>query len=124
MHQKATLTCIFFFFMLFFTTTVITVLSLYFNQKAFGDGLTQENLPPASVGNRQASLFVKVNPPILTTDNRQDAFMQFRLFDEKNNRTIQHVTYEITITKGINATSSSSSTQQQQQPLLQDFFHA
>ena len=123
MHQKATLTCIFFFFMLFFTTTVITVLSLYFNQKAFGDGLTQENLPPASVGNRQASLFVKVNPPILTTDNRQDAFMQFRLFDAKNNQTIQHVTYEITITKGINATSSSS-TQQQQQPLLQDFFHA
>ena len=122
MHQKATLTCIFFFFMLFFTTTVITVLSLYFNQKAFGDGLTQENLPPASVGNRQASLFVKVNPPILTTDNRQDAFMQFRLFDEKNNQTIQHVTYEITITKGINATSSSST--QQQQPLLQDFFHA
>ena len=82
MHQKAILTCIFFFFfMLFFATTIIT--ALYFNQKAFGDGLTQENLPPASVGNRQASLFVKVNPPILTTDNRQDAFMQFRLFDAK-----------------------------------------
>src|ERR671923_2327808 len=98
-------------------------LSYYYNfsQKAYADGLTQENLPPASVGNRKASLFVKVNPPILTTDNRQNAFMQFRLFDAKNNQTIQHVTYEITITKGINATSSST---QQQQPLLQDFFHA
>src|ERR687887_2396056 len=111
MHQKATLTCIFFFFMLFFTTTVITVLSLYFNQKAFGDGLTQENLPPASVGNRQASLFVKVNPPILTTDNRQNAYMQFRLFDANNNQTIQHVTYEITVNKGtlLSTVSSSSS---------------
>ena len=41
------------------------------NQKAYADGLTQENLPPATVGNRKASLFVKVNPPILTTDNNR-----------------------------------------------------
>src|ERR671931_1905665 len=101
--------------LLFFVVLLLLSLTIpnYPNQKAYADGLTQENLPPASVGNRQASLFVKVNPPILTTDNRQDAFMQFRLFDEKNNRTIQHVTYEITITKGINATSSSSTQQQQ-----------
>src|ERR687883_46094 len=84
-----------------------------FNQKAYADGLTQENLPPASVGNRKASLFVKVNPPILTSDNKQDAYMQFRLFDANNNKTIQHVTYEITITRGtttaaVAATASSS----------------
>ena len=78
----------------------ISFIPQYFNQKAYADGLTQENLPPASVGNRQASLFVKVNPPFLTTDNRQDAYMQFRLFDANNNQTIQHVTYEITVTKG------------------------
>ena len=93
----------------------------YFNQKAYADGLTQENLPPASVGNRQASLFVKVNPPFLTTSNRQDAYMQFRLFDANNNQTIQHVTYEITVTKGTTSLSSSSSNQK---PLLRDFFHA
>jgi hypothetical protein len=87
-------------------------------QKAYADGLTQENLPPATVGNRQASLFVKVNPPILTTDNRQNAYMQFRLFDANNNQTIQHVTYEITVTRG---TSSSSSNEK---PLMRDFFHA
>ena len=90
-----------------------------FNQKAYADGLTQENLPPASVGNRKASLFIKVNPPILTTDNRQDAYMQFRLFDANNNQTIQHVTYQITVTRG--ATESSSINQK---PLLRDFFHA
>jgi hypothetical protein len=77
-------------------------------------------LPPASVGNRKASLFVKVNPPILTTDNRQDAYMQFRLFDANNNKTIQHVTYEITVTRGATETSSSIN----QKPLLRDFFHA
>src|SRR5919202_388454 len=88
-------------------------------RKAYADGLTQENLPPASVGNRKASLFVKVNPPILTSDNRQDAYMQFRLFDANNNKTIQHVTYQITVTRG--ATESSSINQK---PLLLDFFHA
>jgi hypothetical protein len=88
-------------------------------RKAYADGLTQENLPPASVGNRKASLFVKVNPPILTTDNRQDAYMQFRLFDANNNKTIQHVTYEITVTRGTTETSSIN-----RKPLLRDFFHA
>jgi hypothetical protein len=88
-------------------------------RKTYADGLTQENLPPASVGNRKASLFVKVNPPILTSDNRQDAYMQFRLFDANNNKTIQHVTYQITVTRG--ATESSSINQK---PLLLDFFHA
>src|SRR5918911_3842633 len=88
-------------------------------RKAYADGLTQENLPPASVGNRKASLFVKVNPPILTSDNKQDAYMQFRLFDANNNQTIQHVTYQITVTRG--ATESSSINQK---PLLLDFFHA
>ena len=53
----------------------------FFNQKANADGLSQENLPPASVGNRQASLYLKVNPPVLTTGAAQNAYMQFRLFD-------------------------------------------
>src|SRR5919197_4609272 len=103
-----------------------------FSQKAYGDGLTQENLPPASIGNRKASLFVKVSPPILTTDKRQNAYMQFRLFDANNNQTIQHVTYEITVNKGtllsLSSSSSSSSfpssSSSGQKPLLRDFFHA
>ncbi|MGB6531443.1 MAG: hypothetical protein WBF33_25325 [Candidatus Nitrosopolaris sp.] len=89
----------------------------YVNQKANADGLTQENLPPASVGNRQLSLYLKVNPPILTTAASHSAYMQFRLFDTSNNQTIQHVTYLITVTRG---TSSSK----MQKPLLVDFFHA
>ena len=89
----------------------------FFNQKVYADGLSQENLPPASIGNRQASLYLKVNPPVLTTAAAQNAYMQFRLFDANNNQTIQHVTYEITVTRG---TSSST----REKPLLLDFFHA
>lgn len=91
------------------------------DRKAYADGLTQENLPPATVGSRKASLFVKVNPPILTTDNRQSAYLQLRLFDANNNETIQHVTYQITVTKG---TDSSTSSLSGERPLLRDFFHA
>jgi hypothetical protein len=110
-HQNISLTFVSFGIVTLLLLLLITFMSgilprytLY--QKAYADGLTQENLPPATVGNRQASLFVKVNPPILTTDNRQNAYMQFRLFDANNNQTIQHVTYEIAVTRG---TSSSPS---------------
>ena len=99
----------------------------YFYQKAYADGLTQENLPPATVGNRQASLFVKVSPPILvsTSTNKQDTYMQFRLFDANNNQTIQHVTYDISVFRGASGSSaSSSSSSSADKPLLRDFFHA
>ena len=92
-----------------------------FNQKAYADGLTQENLPPASVGGRQLSLYLKVSPPILTTAASHNAYMQFRLFDATNNQTIQHVTYQITVTRGASTTTLGALTQK---PLLLDFFHA
>ncbi len=84
---------------------------------AFADGLTQENLPPASLGDRQGSLFVKISPPIYTTESKGNAFMQFRLFDAKTNETVQHVTYDIALSKGANPTKG-------EKPLLRDFFHA
>jgi hypothetical protein len=87
----------------------------FFNQKAYADGLTQENLPPVSVGNRQMSLYLKVNPPILTPAAAHNAYMQFRLFDAANNNTIQHVTYKITV-----GTASSLT----EKPLFQDSFHS
>ncbi|MDW0252380.1 MAG: hypothetical protein QOA17_11330, partial [Nitrososphaeraceae archaeon] len=41
-------------------------------QDVFGAGLTAENLPPATVGDREASLFVKISPPILTTESKEN----------------------------------------------------
>ncbi|MFB5605266.1 MAG: peptidase [Nitrosarchaeum sp.] len=65
----------------------------------YGDGLTQENLPPASVGNREASLFIKISPPIITKDTTDDKFLQLRLFDAKTGETIQHTSFFVTVDK-------------------------
>jgi hypothetical protein len=96
---------------------VFTIQYCFLNQKVYADGLTQENVPPVSVGNRQVSLYIKVNPPILTTAAAHNAYMQFRLFNPVDNDTIQHVTYGITVTRG----TSSSLTEK---PLLLDSFHS
>jgi hypothetical protein len=103
-------------FNLIFSLSIIYIFLL--NQKAYADGLTQENLPPATIGNRKASLFVKVSPPILTTDTKGNTYIQLRLFDANNNQTIQHVTYDITVTKGTSQAGPST------KPILRDFFHA
>lgn len=87
-----------------FTFSVILVFSIVAiglpNQKAFADGLTTETFS-ASLGDRQAELLVKVNPPILTDANRNDAYMLLRLYDANNNETIKFTTFIITVEKGV-----------------------
>lgn len=84
----------------------VTQTYYYFSfERAYADGLTQENLPPASLGDRDGSLFVKISPPVYTTESKENAFMQFRLFDAKTNETINFVTYDITVRKGANPSS-------------------
>ena len=62
-------------------------------RNAYADGLTQENLPPASFGDRQAALFIKISPPILTKETAKDTSLELKLFDANNGQTIQHVSY-------------------------------
>lgn len=95
---------------------LLVTLGNLISERAYGDGLTAENLPPATVGDRKASLFVKISPPVLTTGSQQNAFLQFRLFDERNNQTIKFVTYEISIRK--------ANTPPESRPLMRDFFQA
>src|SRR6188508_2921498 len=52
--------------------------------QANADGIFEENLPPATVGNRVASLYTKISPPILTSDTMQNAFFQLELFYSKD----------------------------------------
>ena len=66
---------------------------------AFSDGLFEERLPPASVGDREASLYTKINPPILTSDTKENAFFELRLFDAKTDETIKFVSYFIAVEK-------------------------
>jgi hypothetical protein len=99
-----------------FSLVSLGAFGVYIPPIIYGDGLTAENLPPATVGDREASLFVKISPPILTTESKENAFLQFRLYDERDNQTIKFVTYEIAIRK--------ASAPQDSKPLLRDFFHA
>ena len=68
-------------------------------QQAIADGLFEESLPPATVGDRVASLYTKISPPILTSDTMQNAFFQLRLFDSNTGNNITNVNYFLTITK-------------------------
>ena len=97
------------------TVAISCFLQYLVDDKAYADGLSQESLPPSSIGNRELSIFVKISPSILTTENAKNTYMQFRLFNAANNRTIQHVTYEITVTRGVNSKTEN--------PILIDFFH-
>ena len=78
---------------------LVSITSSVIHFEAYGDGLTMENLPPASVGNRQASLFIQVSPPILTSDTAQDTFLKLRLFDANNNQTITSDSFFVKVTK-------------------------
>ena len=77
--------------------------------QAHGDGFTQENVY-ASVGNRTMAMFIKINPPILTSENLQDRYMELRFFDAKSNHAIKNVSFWINVTKG-------------DQPLMYDLFY-
>ena len=83
---------------------VFAVLSIiaaaYPYQNAFGDGLTSETFS-ATLGDRNAEMLVQVNPPILTDETRDEAYILFRLYDANTNETIPYTTFFISIEKGI-----------------------
>lgn len=85
---------------IFVSFLVITANILIPNlQEAASDGLFEETLPPASVGDRVASLYTKISPAVLTSDTVQNAFFQLRLFDSNTMYNITNVNYFLTINK-------------------------
>ncbi|VVC05758.1 Uncharacterised protein [uncultured archaeon] len=99
----------------FFTLTFSALVSLIVvlsavPYSAYGDGFTMENLPPASVGNRNVQLFIKLTPPIITSDTSQPREIYLRVFDANTNQSIVHDSMFITITK-------------HDQLLMRDLFH-
>ncbi|MDE1766636.1 MAG: hypothetical protein KGI27_10260 [Thaumarchaeota archaeon] len=68
-------------------------------RNAFGDGFAMENLPPASVGNRQVQVFIKLNPTILYSNSGIQPTVFFRWFDANTNETLQHISFFLTVTK-------------------------
>ena len=96
MNQKMTFLFVIQLIAFFITLNILLLDPI---QDALADGLFEENLPPASVGDREASLYTKINPPVLTSDSKKNAFFELRLFDAKTDETIQHVSYFITVEK-------------------------
>ncbi len=78
----------------------LLILPAVAGQRAFADGLFQEHIG-ATLQGRDVNLFIRVNPPILTTETAEDRFLQLRLF-EGNNETIQFTTFGIEIFKVTN----------------------
>jgi len=75
-------------------------------KKAYADGITQETFS-ASLGDRQAELLVKVNPPILTDASKNNAYMLLRLYDAKSNQTIKATTFDLEVEKGVGANAEN-----------------
>ena len=82
-------------------------------RSAHADGLFMEQFS-ASLKGRDARLSVSVNPPILTSENRQDAYVQFRLYDANTNSSLKFATFSITIERGVGENAVR---------LLRDVFH-
>jgi len=96
--------------LLIFILVIFSVAVTIVPHKVYGDGFTQETLSAANIGNRTISVLIKINPPIITSENNQDRYLSFRWFDANTNQTIQHTTFLVLVTK-------------HNQPLVQGLFH-
>jgi predicted secreted protein with PEFG-CTERM motif len=54
----------------------------------------------ATIGNRVITTFIKLNPPIITSDTSGDKFIFLRFFDANTNTTINNVEFFVNVTKG------------------------
>lgn len=73
------------------------IIGISFSQ-AYGHGFGSETLPPVTIGNRNASLTVTVNPPTFDPkDNEHEIVVN--LSDSNSNAVIEHVTYLIELSK-------------------------
>jgi len=76
----------------------LAVVAISFVTPAFGHGMGGETLPPVTVGNRNATLFLNVNPPVFDpNDNEQQISVRF--YDSQTEAVIEHVTYLIEVSK-------------------------
>ena len=67
--------------------------------KTYGDGLSEEQLPPFDIDDKRVVLYTKISPTILTTQNTQDRFIEVRLIDYDTEETVRNVTYLIVLEK-------------------------
>jgi hypothetical protein len=93
------------------TGSLLTVSGIHLFPPVYGHGLSGDMAMPASIGDRLATVRVDMRPAFLLAEAPQDATIEMRFFDTKTDKTIQHVTFFITLNKG-------------ERVLMQDWFHA
>ena len=79
-------------FSLLFAATVSNI------SRAYADGGDRKEIN-ASLKGRDVKLLVKISPPILTSDNLQDASIMFRLYDANTNETIKFTSLFLSVIK-------------------------
>jgi hypothetical protein len=73
------------------------ILAVSITAPTFGHGIGGETLP-VSLGNRNATLFVSVQPSVFDPTNNE-SYLSFRLSDAKTEAVIEHVTYLIELSR-------------------------
>jgi hypothetical protein len=68
-------------------------------QRIYGDGFSNETLPPFSLNGQELILTTKVSPSILTAEDRQDRFFDISVFDYNTEEVIQNTSFQITLYK-------------------------
>src|SRR5919199_6389 len=99
--QKFTLIMCAAIFFVFILLLRLSLLSIWQEKLAYGDGLAQEQIS-SSLGSRKADLLIKMTPSVITDETLkkgQNPVVEFRLFDSNTNNSFSHVTYYITIEK-------------------------
>ena len=81
------------------TFAILSIVISIIPFQALGDGFTQENVF-ASISNRKLAMFIKINPPIITSQTQNDRYMYLRFFDANTNQSINNVSFFMNVTKG------------------------
>ena len=66
---------------------------------AYGDGIAQENLSPTDIKGKKVSLFIKMDPPIITSEKLQNRYLMLRWYDANTNQTLTHTTFFLGLMK-------------------------
>lgn len=66
---------------------------------AFGHGIGGETLPPVTVGDRNATIYLNIDPPVYDPQKDEQRIL-VRFFDADTDAVIEHVTYIIELKKG------------------------
>ncbi|CAE6486184.1 peptidase [Candidatus Nitrosotenuis uzonensis] len=79
------------------TILFVLIFAVPFVTPVFGHGLGGESLP-ISLGNRNATLFVSVQPSVFDPGNNE-SYLSFKLSDARTDAVIEHVTYLIELSR-------------------------